>query len=263
MAQDLTEDHEGEESTACACRGICRESCACYRAHGICQRSCSCKGEGCCALRFKVTKHLFGSHNGIKLTSCFAKEISTYAGAHWDSSLNPVGLSMMFAASRMDTPDNFRGYFRTHGPFPTMEEEFKRKVGELVDSLQSKVLEFRNRTLEIRSGNAPYFPFKMTSGTRGSTALVSWYNKWQDTSASPTPLKEQLTRELLRFALTEDPSHNCYYSFCTGQWESKSTTRHCEGCGRCVQSQRTHCAICRACVLGDLDQHQKDCYGPD
>ena len=257
MVQDLTEDHEGEESTGCACTVICDASCACHRAHGICDRSCSCKGEGCCELRVKVTKHLFGGQSGIKLTSCFEQEISKWPSAHGYLSQNPVGLSMIFPANKMDPPVNPRGCIWIRGPCPTTEEEFVRNVAELVDSLVSKVL-------EVRNGSVPCFPSKMTSGPRGCTALVSWYNKWLLTSGSPTPLNEQLIQELFRYALTDDPGHDCYYSFCTGQWESKSTRRHCEGCGRCVKSQYTHCAICQTCFLGSLAGHQSfsGCHAP-
>jgi hypothetical protein len=252
VVQNLTEDHNSEKSTGCACRRICSGPCACYRAHGTCERSCSCKGGRGCELRIRVIKNLFGSYQGIKLTSCFEKEISTYANAHWDLSQNPEGLSMMSPANRMDPLFNPNDYFKISHPCPATEEDFVRNVDELVESLRSKAL-------AVRNGIVPQFPFKLISETRGCTALVSWYNKWQS-----APLNEQLTQELLRYALTDDPSHDCYYSFCSDQWESKSTTRHCEACDKCVKSQLTHCAICHTCFLGNLAWHQSssDCHVP-
>jgi hypothetical protein len=133
-------------------------------------------------------------------------------------------------------------------------KDHENELRELVYILLTKALASANSSI-------PQFPFHCTSRSRESTALVAWHAKWAATPASAELTSQQLNQELFQYAFTEKSDQDCYYSICNGQWESKSSKRHCATCNRCWPSNYSHCNICEKCFIWTGLSHYRSKHG--
>jgi hypothetical protein len=193
---------------------------------------------------------LFGRSTGIKITPCFANHLSKQAkhglirAFNAQTLMRVLGDQQTYGIARRDISPNAERF--RYATKPT----FGRELDELANTLRLKVLGDQNKM-------GSTFPFTNTYSRGGDMALVTWSGKWKGTAATNTQARRQRTSELLRFALTNDAGSDCYYCFCSSQWETVKLRAHCDACKACRSIHRSHCDKCKVCTLACVHPPQK------